>query len=63
MNSSPIFISDIVSCLGEWRKAKNYRRLITKQGLVKKNLEGGTLSWVLNSLTVQYLYKTNIHIM
>jgi pentatricopeptide repeat protein len=31
-----VLISNMLSCLGEWKKARNYRRLITKQGLVKK---------------------------
>ncbi|KAF8689624.1 hypothetical protein HU200_041738 [Digitaria exilis] len=31
-----VLISNMLSCLGEWKKARNYRRLISKQGLVKK---------------------------
>ncbi|RCV06376.1 hypothetical protein SETIT_1G158100v2 [Setaria italica] len=31
-----ILISNMLSCLGEWKKARNYRRIISKQGLVKK---------------------------
>ncbi|WVZ75784.1 hypothetical protein U9M48_023815 [Paspalum notatum var. saurae] len=31
-----VLISTMLSCLGEWKKARSYRRLISKQGLVKK---------------------------
>ncbi|OEL36225.1 Pentatricopeptide repeat-containing protein [Dichanthelium oligosanthes] len=31
-----VLISNMLSCLGEWKKARNYRSLIRKQGLVKK---------------------------
>ncbi|PUZ75427.1 hypothetical protein GQ55_1G168400 [Panicum hallii var. hallii] len=35
-SSHCVLISNMLSCLGEWKKARNYRRLISKQGLVKK---------------------------
>ncbi|CAN6278533.1 unnamed protein product [Urochloa humidicola] len=31
-----VLISNMLSCLGEWNEARNYRMLISKQGLVKK---------------------------
>jgi pentatricopeptide repeat protein len=31
-----VLISNMLSCLGQWKKARSYRTLISKQGLVKK---------------------------
>ncbi|KAL6899786.1 hypothetical protein ACP4OV_006444 [Aristida adscensionis] len=31
-----VLMSNMLSCLGEWKKARNYRRLIRKQGLIKE---------------------------
>ncbi|KAL6634376.1 hypothetical protein ACP70R_027047 [Stipagrostis hirtigluma subsp. patula] len=31
-----VLMSNMLSCLGEWRKARSYRKLISKEGLVKE---------------------------
>jgi hypothetical protein len=31
-----ILISNMLSCLGEWKKARTYRKLLSKQALVKE---------------------------